>query len=231
LIIKRLEGAFVGKKRIIAMSSEEPKKEKKEKLVRTGKEAVFAKASSGQGHGRIADMGLAALEEPEKIKEKSASVEAPVEEKPTIAKARAGKRKPARKRGQRYLTAKKQVDPVKRYPLSEAIKLVKKTSIARFNGKIELHLVLKEKISKRTVNFPHPIGGPTSKEVGPQKLNLATEKKDPLIHLVIGKVDTKDSDLGENFQTIIGAIGPKNIRKAVLTSTMGPGVKVDPGSN
>lgn len=195
----------VGKKRI-KIVGEETSKEKGRKIVKTGKE-----------HGRITDMGAIALDEAEKIKERGKELE-----KLAIAKARKEqkRKKPARKRGKRYLSAKKLVDRTKLYPLPEAIKLAKKTSISHFNGKVEIHLVTKEKGLKKTINLPHKVGKQA-------ELKIATEKKAPLIHLVIGKLDTKDSDLAENFQAIIRAVGTNNIKKAVLTSTMGPGVKVD----
>ena len=54
-----------------------------------------------------------------------------------------------------------------------------------------------------------------------------TETKFPLIHMTIGKVEDKESDLAENLQALIEAVGKKNIQKAVLAPTMGPGIKVD----
>lgn len=54
-----------------------------------------------------------------------------------------------------------------------------------------------------------------------------TETKFPLIHMTIGKVEDKESDLVQNFQALIEAVGKKNIQKAVLAPTMGPGIKVD----
>ena len=59
------------------------------------------------------------------------------------------------------------------------------------------------------------------------KAQFRTETKAPLIHLVIGRVDTKEANLEANFKALIQAIGTTNIQKAVLTSTMGPGIKID----
>lgn len=53
-----------------------------------------------------------------------------------------------------------------------------------------------------------------------------TEKDFPLIHLVIGKLEQPTKELVENFEALIKAISPKNIRKAVVKSTMSPGIKV-----
>lgn len=58
------------------------------------------------------------------------------------------------------------------------------------------------------------------------KVQFRTEAKAPLIHIVIGRLNSKEKDLAENFKALIEAVGKKNIQKAVLTSTMGPGIKV-----
>jgi len=207
----------MGKKRIKIMGAEETPKGKKTKTGlpdETGRRLV----RSGKEHGRITDMGAMALDEAEKIKEKELELEKLAAAK--VAQKKKVKKKPARKRGKRYLAVKKQVDRTKFYPLVEAIKLMKETSISRFNGKVETHLVVSEKGLKKEVKLPHKVGKQA-------KLAITTETKAPLIHLVIGQVDGKESDLAENFQAIIQAVGSKNIRKAILTSTMGPGIKVD----
>lgn len=59
------------------------------------------------------------------------------------------------------------------------------------------------------------------------KTQFKTETKFPLIHLTIGKVDSSEKDLEDNFQALIKAVGRKNIQKAVLSPTMGPGIRVD----
>lgn len=53
-----------------------------------------------------------------------------------------------------------------------------------------------------------------------------TEKDFPLIHTVIGKVDQPTEELTENIKALIKAVNPKNIKKAVVKSTMSPGIKV-----
>lgn len=277
----------MGKKRIKVVGAEEaPKKTKKEekglprgkagrKIVRTGKE-----------HGRITDMGAEALAEAERLKEKEKKLE-----KETKAKAKkvVKKKAPAKAkvRGKKYQEARKKIDRNQVYPLPKAIKLAQETSISKFNGAIEVHLVTRESGLKGEVQFPHSTGKQTkiaiasdevlkkiakgkidfdvllatptmmpkltkyAKILGPRglmpnpKANTITEKpeklakemadktqfktetKAPLIHLVIGKVDSKAQDLEANFKALIEAIGVNKIKKAVITSTMGPGIKVD----
>lgn len=269
----------MGKKRIKVINAEEtPKKNKKEqdrKIVKTGKE-----------HGRITDMGAEALIEAERLKAKEKKL---AEETKAKAKKVVKKKAPtkARIRGKKYQKARKKVDRNQVYPLLEAIKLAQKTSISKFNGAIEVHLVVKKPGLRGEVKFPHASGKQTkiaiaddallekiakgkidfdvllatptmipkltkyAKVLGPRglmpnpkagtitekpeelakqmvgKTQFKTEAKAPLIHLVIGKVDSKTQDLEANFKSLIEAIGVDKIKKTVITSTMGPGIKVD----
>ncbi|MGI5826499.1 MAG: hypothetical protein ACOX50_03740 [Patescibacteria group bacterium] len=57
-------------------------------------------------------------------------------------------------------------------------------------------------------------------------LHYKTEKDFPIIHTVVGKADQPTEELVENYQTLVKAINPKNIKKVVVKSTMSPGVKV-----
>ncbi len=57
-------------------------------------------------------------------------------------------------------------------------------------------------------------------------LTLKTEKKAPVLHLIIGKLDQPDKELIANLEAIINTLGKNNIQKLVLTATMGPGIKV-----
>ncbi|MCJ7792433.1 MAG: hypothetical protein MUP45_00415 [Candidatus Marinimicrobia bacterium] len=59
------------------------------------------------------------------------------------------------------------------------------------------------------------------------KTQFKTETKFPLIHLVIGKVNSKPKELEANCQALVQAIGLIKMTKMILTSTRGPGIKVD----
>ncbi len=270
----------MGKKRIKVIDDSEIKEKKKttekgRKIVKTGKE-----------HGRITDMGAEALAEAKRIKEKEKKLA-----KETKAKAKKVVKKKAppkaKVRGKKYQDARKKVDRNKIYPLSEAIKLAQETSFSKFNGSIEVHLVIKEAGLKGEVQFPHSTGKQTkiatvndallkkiakgkidfdvllatpatmpkltkyAKILGPKglmpnpktgtitdnpkelakqmanKTQFKTEAKAPLIHQVIGKVDFKPRELEANFKALTEAIGINKIKKAVITSTMGPGIKIN----
>jgi large subunit ribosomal protein L1 len=266
----------VGKKRIKIVSAQEKGKEKR-KIVKTGKE-----------HGRITDMGQVALEEAQRIAEKEEKLKKEAKVLATeAAQKQVQAKKKVKKRSQRYRAARKKIKPDKLYSLDEAVKLVKKTTLSRFNGSLELHLVVKEAGLSGQISFPHPTGkeqkiviaddkiiekikkgkidfdlliaapemmkklAPLAKILGPKglmpnpkagtisenpqevvkklqgKTQYRTEKKAPLIHLVVGKIDQPDKNLGQNIQAVLNTIGLTNIKKAVLCATMGPGVKID----
>ncbi len=58
-------------------------------------------------------------------------------------------------------------------------------------------------------------------------LTLKTEKEQPVIHTVVGKLSHKDSELEENTMAVINTIGGgKQIVKAYIKSTMSPSIKL-----
>jgi len=269
----------VGKKRIRVIDDSEKKEKKSQKkerkIVKTGKE-----------HGRIADMGAEVLAEAERIKKKEEKLaeETKVKTKKVVKKKAPVK---AKIRGKKYQQARKKVDRNQVYTPLKAIKLAQETSISKFDGSIEVHLVIMETGLKGEVQFPYPTGKQTkiaianetllkkisegkfdfdvllappaimpqlskyAKVLGPRglmpnpkagtitdkpeelakkmagKTQFKTEAKAPLIHLVIGKVNYKPQELEANLKALTNVIGPNKIKKAVITSTMGPGIKVD----
>lgn len=265
----------MGKKRIVVLG-EEDKSKKEQKIVKSGKQ-----------HGRIADVGKEMLEEAEVVEKKEKELEK--ESIKSTEKSQKVKKetKPTKKRSPKYLQVKKLLDQNKFYSLSEGIKLLKKISISRFNGHVDVHLNVKEVGLKGEVEFPHPTGKaqviriadePLIKELeegkinftlliatpkmmsklakfakilGPrglmpnpkagtisenpqevaknlaQKTQFRTEPKAPLIHLSLGKINDEEKNLEENFKALIKAVGKRNIKKAVLAPTMGPGIKID----
>ena len=81
--------------------------------------------------------------------------------------------------------------------------------------------------------MPNPKNGtisPTPEKVAKKleagEISWKTEPEFPIIHQVIGKMSFKDSQLSENFQTLMKAIGEGKIKAITLKSTMSPGIKV-----
>lgn len=63
--------------------------------------------------------------------------------------------KPIRQRGKKYLAARKLIDINKFYPLKDAVELVKKISLSKFDGKVEAHLTVTETGNLGEITFPH----------------------------------------------------------------------------
>ena len=53
------------------------------------------------------------------------------------------------------------------------------------------------------------------------------EQQAAIIHTKLGKLSAKAEELEENLKALIFAIGPGKIKRATLTSTMGPGIRLD----
>jgi large subunit ribosomal protein L1 len=196
--------------------------------------------------------------------------------------------KTARVRSKRYQLVRKKVDPNKLYDLKTAIKLVKETSLSKFDGKVEAHVTILDVGNVGEIVFPHleasskkivilndtilaeikdgkvdfdiliatpvtmPKLLPFAKLLGPKglmpnpkngtltdkpedavkKLSVAktmvkTEKKAPVVHIVIGKVSQSEAELEANIAELIKVIKPTKIKKLALCATMGPSVKVE----
>lgn len=52
----------------------------------------------------------------------------------------------------------------------------------------------------------------------------------PIVHTKLGKLSSKPEELQENLKALVTAIGSTKIKKAVLTSTMSPGIRIDVSS-
>ena len=99
------------------------------------------------------------------------------------------------------------VDRTKLYEPIEAIKLAQQAATNKFDGKIELHLVLSK---------PGKFG------------KYQSERKTPLLHTVLGKQSEKPEVLSEKLTEIMAAVSAATkITKAVVCATMGPGIKVN----
>lgn len=90
-----------------------------------------------------------------------------------------GLRKP-KLRSKKYQEAKTKITARKLYPIEEAIKIVKETSYSKFDGTVELHLIIKKIGLSVNISFPHPFAKEKKIEVADE----ATIKK-----LETGKID------------------------------------------
>lgn len=65
-----------------------------------------------------------------------------------------------------------------------------------------------------------------AKEFAAGKTVIKAEPKFPLMHITVGKINQPEAELVANIQSLIEAVKPRNIGKAVLASTMSPGIKL-----
>lgn len=150
-----------------AKTSAERYKEKKEKQ------------ALREAQGKQKKVHIAGLKGGQRVKMVEAEVvptEEPQAASPTSHKAT----RAPRLRGKKYLQSKTKIDRHKTYSLPEAIKLVKETSYSKFDGTIELHLVVKKTGFSANVTLPHPAGKEKKVEIASD----ATIKK-----LAAGKID------------------------------------------
>jgi len=224
--------------------------------------------------------------EVQKAPDVSAEAEAKVETEGTEA-VESSVKKAARVRGKKYKAVKKKIDVQKLYSLKDAVKLVKETSISKFDGKVEAHLTVIDMGNLGEISFPHletstkkivvlndtilaeikegkinfdiliattttmPKLLPFARLLGPKglmpnpksgtltdkpeeavkrlsvaKTMIKTEKKAPVVHIVVGKVSQPEKELEANILELIKVIKFPKIKKLALCATMGPCVKV-----
>lgn len=260
---------------IVGEQKTRPKREPKKKSL---KEEKGVRVPGLKGGERVVAVGF---EEPpvEKVER--------IEEVEKELKATSYKLKAKSQRGKRYLAARAKVDPKKAYAPEEAARLAKETSVSRFSGSVELHLVLKsegfntsaalpysggkqkrievatdetlEKIKEGKIDFdillarpqmmpklipfakilgprgllPNPKEGTLTENIekakdkfGGNALQIKSEKKAPLAHLVIAKATQPEGEIAANLTAVINSVGPQNIKKAVVSASMGPGIRV-----
>jgi large subunit ribosomal protein L1 len=65
------------------------------------------------------------------------------------------------------------------------------------------------------------------KELEAGSMAIKTERKAPLIHVTIGKVNQSEKELIANVEHLIKMVGPRQIKKMTISATMSPGIKVD----
>lgn len=52
----------------------------------------------------------------------------------------------------------------------------------------------------------------------------------PVIHAKLGKLSAKEAAINENLKALILAIGTSKIKRVILTTSMGPGIQLDPST-
>src|SRR6266852_5205029 len=150
------------------------------------------------------------------------------------------------KLGKRTRTAREGVDRTKLFPLPEAVKLVKERAKAKFDETSELAMNLgvdprhADQMVRGVVNLPNGTGRTQRVAVfarGP-KADEAKAAGAGIVHAGVGKASFTAEKLAENIRAFADAVqkakpqGAKGhfINRIAISSTMGPGVKIEPAS-
>ena len=154
----------MGKIRAVAMGDEKKEKEQKRRA-EARRQTKDSKKSFGNAQGKQKVEGVEVAEGTDINPEFKKLIEEVESGESHSAKAsRDKKKKKIRVRSKRYVEAASLVDKTKNYPLSDAVSLVKKTSLTKFDGSVELHINLnpasmgEKKDLRGSVSLPHGTG-------------------------------------------------------------------------
>ncbi len=219
----------MGKIRVAALGSGEEKEQKRKADARRQTKKSKKPFDKAQGKVKVEGVGMkggerVAVVEGTEIKPEFKKLVAEVEEGDmgqTISDKK--KRKKARERSKRYKEVAGMVDRTKLYPLAEAIVLVKKTSLTRFDGTVELHINLNpasigEKGDFRgSVTLPHGTGKEVRVAVADDALVAAIE---------MGKIDfdilVAHPSMMSKLAKVAKTLGPKGLMPNPKNGTVSP---------
>ena len=123
-------------------------------------------------------------------------------------------------RGKKYVDAKKKFDNVKIYSAAEAIKLVKETSYSKFDGTVELHIIVKKAGISATCALPHAAGKT-------KKIEIATDET--IEKLKNGKIDfdilVATTEIMPKLVPFARLLGPKGLMPNPKNGTLVPDAK------
>ena len=161
------------------------------------------------------------------------------------------------KKGKKYSDSMKLIDRTKLYDPEEAVALVKQTAKAKFDETVEISVRLgvdprhaDQQVRGAVVLpngtgpkglMPNPKSGTVSMDIAKAVRDIKAGKveyrvdKTAIIHCPVGKASFEEGKLTENLRALMEAIIKAKpaaakgtyIRSAVLSSTMGPGIKLN----
>ena len=152
---------------------------------------------------------------------KMVEAEIPQTEKKTETEKKQSTRKTVeRVRGKKYVEAKKKFDNVKIYTVAEAIKLVKDTSYSKFDGTVELHMIVKKTGISAQIALPHQAGKT-------KKVEVATDET--VEKLKNGKIDfdvlIATPEIMPKLVPFARLLGPKGLMPNPKNGTLVPDIK------
>ncbi len=138
-------------------------------------------------------------------------VEATPEEAPTTQEGKVGETTKKTKgaehvRGKKYVAAKSKLEHEKFHNIPEAVKMVKDSSYSKFDGTMELHIVVKKLGTSVQVNLPHQAGKV-------KKVEIASDET--IAKLKEGKIDfdvlVATPDIMPKLVPFARLLGPKGL--------------------
>jgi ribosomal protein L1 len=151
------------------------------------------------------------------------------------------------KHGKKYRNARAEIDREQVYSPVEAVRMIKGAELARFDESVEAHFNLGLNVRHaeqqlRGTKMPNPKTGTVTMDLAKAvrdakagKLEYRTDRG-ANVHVTIGKKSFDERQLVENYAALIeeimrakpAAAKGRYIKTVTLTSTMGPGIHVDP---
>lgn len=120
-------------------------------------------------------------------------------------------------RGQKYLKIKVLVDKNKTYTIQEALELVKKTSLSKFDGTVEVIFNVVEKGQRGLVALPHGTGKEVRVKIADEALIEAISKGAPIDFDVLVAHPMMMAKLAK----VAKILGPKGLMPNPKTGTIG----------
>lgn len=160
------------------------------------------------------------------VAEETKAEEAPKEAKPEKGKGyikQAGSKK--QKHSKKYLEVATQVEKFKKYSLNEALAILPKLTVAKFDETVELHINTIEKGISGNVTLPHGTG----KEVRVEVLNGTADPKhvdDVIKAIEAGKIDfdvlIATPDAMPKLARVARVLGPRGLMPNPKNGTVSP---------
>ena len=123
-------------------------------------------------------------------------------------------------RGKKYVESKKKFDNIKVYSVTDAIKIVKDTSYSKFDGTIELHMIVKKAGISAQVILPHQAGKT-------KKIEVATDET--IEKLKSDKIDfdilVATTEMMPKLVPFARLLGPKGLMPNPKNGTLVPDAK------
>lgn len=125
------------------------------------------------------------------------------------------KKRPKKTRSASYRKAIAKINPDKKYPIKQAVKLLKEISYSRFNGAIEAHINTIKVGIRGFINFPHGIG----KE---RKIAIADEQliKDVAQGSIDFDILVASPQMMPKLAKVAKILGPRNLMPNPKTGTI-----------